>query len=228
LEEPPAHAIFILATTEIQKMIATILSRCQRFDFWNLTLPQIMQRLEFISKKENLKIEKPALELIALQARGSIRDAESLLDQVISFSSALDQKAEIKTEQIKDLLGIVDLSSVSQFVDFLAQKNASKTIAYLQETLEKGKDPQEFIKTLISYLRQGLLLKISPDMQNHLSIGLTKEETEKLQNQVNSFSEPELQKLLQLFLQAENQMKYSSIPQLPIELAIVEALSLKE
>ncbi|MCK4781383.1 DNA polymerase III subunit gamma/tau [Candidatus Parcubacteria bacterium] len=228
LEEPPAHAIFILATTEIQKMIATILSRCQRFDFWNLTMPQIIQRLEFLSEKEKIKIEKPALELIALQARGSIRDAESLLDQVISFSSALDQKAEIKTQEIKDLLGIVDLSSVSQFVDFLVEKNISKTINYLQEILEKGKDPQEFTKTLISYLRQGLLLKISPDMQNHLSIGLTKEELQKLQNQANGFSEQELQKLLQLFLKAENQIKYSSIPQLPIELAIVEAIGLEK
>ena len=224
LEEPPAHAIFILATTEIQKMIATILSRCQRFDFWNLTIPQIIQRLELLSEKEKIKIEKPALELIALQARGSIRDAESLLDQIIGFSSALKQGAEVKTEDIKDLLGIVDISSVAQFVEFLSQKNTAKTINYLQEILEKGKDPQEFIKTLISYLRQGLLLKISPDLQNPLIIGLTKEETEKLQNQINLFSELELQKTLQLFLKAENEIKYSSIPQLPIELAIVEAI----
>jgi len=224
LEEPPAHVIFILATTEIQKMIATILSRCQRFDFWNLTLAQITQRLELLCKKEKIEIEKPALELIATQARGSIRDAESLLDQVISFSYTLDQKAKITKEQIKHLLGIVDLSSVSQFVDFLAQRNASKTIAYLQEILEKGNDPQEFIKTLIDYLRKGLLLKINPDLQNHSGIGLTKEEIEKLQTQTKAFSESELQKLLQLFLQAENQIKYSSIPQLPIELAVVEAI----
>ena len=86
LEEPPGHAIFILATTEIHKMIPTIISRCQRFDFRKLTLPEIIKRLEIVSGKEKARIEKPALELIAINSGGSIRDAESLLDQVLTFS----------------------------------------------------------------------------------------------------------------------------------------------
>src|SRR3989339_1932146 len=86
LEEPPAHAVFILATTEIHKMIPTIISRCQRFDFRTLTLPEIISRLEYISEKEGIKFDKSALSLIALNSRGSFRDAESLLDECLSFS----------------------------------------------------------------------------------------------------------------------------------------------
>src|SRR3989344_3003758 len=115
LEEPPSHAIFILATTEIQKMIPTVISRCQRFDFRRLTLPEILKRLEIISKKENLQIEKEALEVIALNSGGSFRDAEGLLDQVIIFSG---KEKEIKAEDIKDFLGIVDTQLISQLVDF--------------------------------------------------------------------------------------------------------------
>ena len=88
LEEPPAHAIFLLATTESHKMIPTILSRCQKFDFKRLQISEIMEKLEFISKKEGVKFEESALSLIALNSRGSFRDAESLLDQCMSFASA--------------------------------------------------------------------------------------------------------------------------------------------
>jgi len=95
LEEPPSHAIFILATTEIHKMIPTIISRCQRFDFRKLTVPEILKKLEIICQKEKIKIEKVALELIAQNAQGSMRDAESLLDQV---STSFDKK-EIKLEE---------------------------------------------------------------------------------------------------------------------------------
>jgi DNA polymerase-3 subunit gamma/tau len=99
LEEPPSHAIFILATTEIHKMIPTIISRCQRFDFRRLTLPEIVKKLEFVAKKEGVKTDKAALELIALSAAGSIRDAESILGQVLSYQGA----QEIKTETIKEI-----------------------------------------------------------------------------------------------------------------------------
>ena len=106
LEEPPAHAIFILATTEIHKMIPTIISRCQRFDFRKLTIPEIIKRLEIIAKKEEVKVEKAALELIAIAASGSIRDAESLLDQALTYSGGLNR--ELKAEDIKEILGLVE------------------------------------------------------------------------------------------------------------------------
>jgi len=219
LEEPPGHAIFVLATTEIQKMIPTIISRCQRFDFWKLTLPQIIKRLEFISKKEGIKIEKEALELIALAASGSIRDGESLLDQAITFTSG-----DIKVKDIKDLLGIVEISQVSQFVEFLAKKEVSSALNFLNEIIERGGDLPEFTKFLINYLRQILISKINPELKNSLILAITKEEEKKLINFVGQFSETQLQNILKLLLEAESKMKYSPIPQLPLELAIIEAI----
>ena len=225
LEEPPSHAIFILATTEIHKMIPTILSRCQRFDFRKLTAEEITKRLEKISKLEKSKIEKAALELIALYSSGSIRDAESLLDQAITFSGY--SKKEIKAEDIKNLLGLIEVKLVSQFIDLVFQKKASEAINFLNETLEKGIDVQEMAKAIINYLRQGLILKISDVKENKNPIisGLTKEEFETLKKQVTGLEEKELQKILNLFLEGASKIKYSPIPQLPLELAIIECAS---
>jgi len=226
LEEPPSHAIFVLATTEIQKMIPTIISRCQRFDFRKLTAPEIVERLKLISKKEKIKIEERALILIALNSEGSIRDAEGFLDQALTFSGNQKQK-EIKAEDIRDLLGMVEMNLIGQFVDFIAQKNSQKAIDFLNQTLEKGYDPREFVKTLINYLRHTLLLKIDSNFQNPLILGLTKEEKERLHGQIKNFEEKDLKHLLNLFLEAETKMKYSSITQLPLELAIIEAIDFK-
>lgn len=219
LEEPPAHAIFILATTEIHKMISTIISRCQRFDFRKLTISEIIQRLEVISKKEGIEIEKPALELIALNSSGAIRDAESLLDQILSFSGVLRDK-KIQLKEIKNLLGIIEIGAISQFCDFIFRKKAAEAINFLGEIIESGSDLQGFTKTLINYLRQGLILKI---VGQKIITGLTMEELEKLQKQVTSIKEEELKKITNLFLEAENKIKYSPIPQLPLELAIIES-----
>ncbi len=224
LEEPPSYAIFILATTEIHKMIPTIISRCQRFDFRKLTVPEIIKRLEIICGKEKVKIEKPALELIALNSGGSIRDAESLLDQAITFLGSLNR--ELKAEDIKEILGLIEVETVSQFTDFLCQKKAFEAINFLNEITEKGSDLQEFTKALINYLRQALILKIMGDIKsdsNPIITGLTKEEFAKLQTQSTVFKETELQNILNLLLDAENKMRYSPIPQLPLELAIVDS-----
>jgi DNA polymerase-3 subunit gamma/tau len=223
LEEPPAHAIFILATTEIHKMIPTIVSRCQRFDFRKLKVPEIIKRLEIISKKEKVNIEKAALEIIALSSSGSIRDAESLLDQVLTFSGTMGKNKEIKAEDIKDLLGIVDINLVAQLVDFIFKKKEAQAIEFLNQNLEKGLDSQEFAKTLINYLRQALLLKISPELTNSGILGLTKEQQEKLKTQINELKEDNLRNILKLFLEAENKIRYSPISQLPLELAIIES-----
>jgi len=224
LEEPPSHAIFVLATTEIYKMIPTIISRCQRFDFRKLTLPEIVKRLEIVSQKEKAKIEKPALELIALNSSGSIRDAESLLDQALTFAGTLGREGVIKSEDIKDLLGLADTVLISKFVDFISEKDKKGAFDFLEQLFLKGYDPQEFSKGLVRYLRQALLLKINPSQINPVIVGLTKEEQEKIKLQAEKFTIQELQLALNLFLEAENKMKYSSIPELALELAIVDFL----
>ncbi|MDP2664119.1 MAG: DNA polymerase III subunit gamma/tau, partial [bacterium] len=226
LEEPPSHAIFVLATTEIHKMIPTIISRCQRFDFRKLTIQEIIKRLEIIAKKENVKVGKKALELIALNAGGALRDAESIFGQILSFE---DAGREITPEEVKSLLGLVETTLISQFCEFLSQKKTAESINFLNEIIEKGSDLQEFTKSLINYLRQGLILKIMGlEAADSMITGLTKEEIEKLEKQVALFEEEELRRMIELFLEAENKMKYSSIPQLPLELAIIELLNLNK
>jgi len=222
LEEPPPYAIFVLATTEIHKMIPTIISRCQRFDFRKLKASEIIKKLKIISEKENAKIENPALELIALHSGGSIRDAEGLLDQVLTFSGNLEEKSEIRAEDIRNLLGLVETNLLSRFCDFISEKRAAEAINFLNEIIEKGLDIQEFAKSLIDYLRQVLILKVT----GTLISGLTKEEFQKLAKQADNFNEEELKRIINLFLEAENKMKYSPIPQLPLELAIIEATNL--
>lgn len=221
LEEPPSYAIFVLATTEIHKMIPTIISRCQRFDFRRLTVPEIIKRLEIISEKEKVKIEKSALELIALNSGGSIRDGEGLLDQTLTFAGT---KGEIKAGDIKDLLGLVEIELVARFCDFLSEKKAAEAINFLNEITDRGSDLQEFAKILINYLRQTLILKIAGiKTANPIVTGLTKEELQKMEGQAAIFKETELRNILNLFLEAENKMKYSPILQLPLELAIIES-----
>ncbi|OGZ27712.1 MAG: DNA polymerase III, subunit gamma and tau [Candidatus Nealsonbacteria bacterium RIFOXYB1_FULL_40_15] len=216
LEEPPSHAVFILATTEIHKMAPTIISRCQRFDFRRLEFQEILKRLEHISKKEGAKIEKPALELIALHSEGAVRDAESLLDQVLTFSG----KADITKDSIKEMLGLADTAWASEFSWFLSKRDIKGAFEFLEQSLEKGYDPMELSKTLVSYLRHVLILSINPEVVS----GFSKEEKETMKNQAEILGYGGLQKALGLFMDAENRMKYSSIPQLPLELAIVDFL----
>ncbi|MCX6720007.1 MAG: DNA polymerase III subunit gamma/tau [Candidatus Staskawiczbacteria bacterium] len=220
LEEPPAHAIFLLATTESHKMIPTILSRCQKFDFKRLQVPEIMQKLEFISKKENVKFDDSALSLIALNSRGSFRDAESLLDQCMSFAG---EGSQIKTQDIKELLGIVEVGQISEFVGHIVDKNAKNAIIFLNSLADNGVDLQEFTKTLVFYLRQGLLSKINPDFLTQQNSGLSSSELEKLKTQTTNLTQKDLQNILELFIDAENKLKYSAIAQLPLELAIINA-----
>jgi DNA polymerase III subunit gamma/tau len=172
-----------------------------------------------IAGKEKVKIEKAALELIALNSGGSLRDALSLFDQTITFSG--DSGKELLAKDIKEILGLVEIGLIAQFCEFLSQKKPKEAIDFLNEVGDKGLDFQEFAKALINYLRQMLLLKIS----SQLVAGLTKEELEKMQKQAEVFTETEIRNILDLFLEAQNKMKYSPIPQLPLELAIIEAIS---
>jgi DNA polymerase-3 subunit gamma/tau len=199
-------------------MIPTILSRCQKFDFKRLQVPEIIKKLEFISKKENVKFDNSALSLIALNSRGSFRDAESLLDECMSFSN---QSGMIKTEDIKELLGIVEIGEISKFVDFLVAKNTKDAILFLNLLVDNGVDLQEFTKTLVFYLRQTLLLKIDPEFLNLQNSGLSLQELEKMKTQTIGLTQKDLQNMLELFIDAENKIKYSAVSQLPLELATI-------
>jgi len=219
LEEPPAHAIFILATTEIQKMISTIISRCQGFSFYKLTVQEIVERLKIILEKEKIKYEEPALFLIAAEATGSIRDAESLLDKIISFSGP---GKIIEKQTIIKILGNVENEVIIKFIGYLLEKDTKNAISFLNESIDKGVDVQQFIKVLNNYLREILLLKIDAKFEDSLTLVLSKEEREKIIEFAEKFSSEKIHECLQEFINAESKIRYSSIPQLPIELAIVE------
>lgn len=223
LEEPPSHALFILATTELHKMIPTIISRCQRFDFRRLTVSEILQKLEKIVEKEKIKIEPAALELISMNADGALRNAEVLLDQTFSYAQTLD-KDKIQAQDIKELLGIVDVGLIADLMDLVFQKKAGEAIDFLDKIIMKGIDPEELIKAAVEYLRQALILKINPEAQGSVFNNLTKEAKERLKKQIQEIKENNIRKALRAFLEAQNKIKYSSIPQLPIELAILEII----
>lgn len=220
LEEPPDHVIFVLATTEAHKMIPTIISRCQRFDFRRLTMQEIVKRLDFLAQKEKVKIGKEALELIALNAAGSIRDAESIFGQILAFE---DIKREITSEEVKDLLGLVEVNLISRLCDFIFKKETGQALDFLNKTIDKGIDLQEFAKALVNYLRQALIYKIMGQEAKLIIVGLTKENFENMEKQLKDMTEEQLRKIIDSFLAAENKMKYASIPQLPLELAIIES-----
>lgn len=223
LEEPPAHAVFILATTEVHKVLPTILSRTQRFDFKKLTLSEILERLNLIIKKEGIKAEKGTLELIAINADGSMRDAESMLGQVITFAgppAGGDKK--ITVEEVRQVLGIVDINLVMKFTDILISKDLSAVLIFINKLLDEGHDLIQFTKSLINYWRKLLLVKVDKNLSLLVGEELTKEQLGVILKQSESFSLENLSKIIQLFIDAGREIKYSSLPQIPLELAVVE------
>ncbi len=217
LEEPPSHAIFILATTEIHKVPQTIISRCQRFDFHKLTLDKIVSRLESITDQEKIKIEKPALELIALNADGSVRDGESLLGQVISM-----EDKNITLEEVQTILGVTDIKAVQDLVNYLAEKNNGGAISHINQISSQGYDLIQFSKSLINYLRKMMILKVDSNLSELVAAELTKEQKNVIIGQGNKFNQPDLIKTVHLFINASNEIKSADFPQLPLELAVVE------
>ncbi len=223
LEEPPKHAIFILATTEINKLPKTIVSRCQHFDFRRLKLAEIIQRLKFIAEKEGIKIDPAGLELIALSSGGSFRDAEGLLDQAAAFSSRGKKETTISAEDLRELMGVVEVQKISQLMDRLGEKKAAQAIILLNAAFDQGADLPQLVVGLINHLHATLMYKIGgEDLHDPLADGLTDEEFRKLKERAGKFQEEELRKLINRLLEAQQQMKSSPIIQLPLELAIAE------
>jgi len=223
LEEPPSYAVFILATTEAHKMIPTIASRCQRFDFYRLSYEQLVEKLNFICKKEKIEIEQEALSLIASASEGSMRDAEGTLNQVLNFLP----DTKIKAEDVQALLGLVDVHMVVGLADLLVKKDKSGALKFLNDNLEKGMDISEFTRTFIDYLRKLLILKIDLKLVGSIMMGETQEVKDMATKQAAEFTEENLKKTLNLLLEADNKSKYASIQQLPLELALIESIGIE-
>ncbi|MBC7251389.1 MAG: DNA polymerase III subunit gamma/tau [Anaerolineae bacterium] len=215
LEEPPPHVIFVLATTEPHKIPPTVLSRCQRFDFHRIPLSRILERLERIATNEGLQVERAALELIARSATGSLRDAESLLDQL---GSGGDE--QIGVEQVRAMLGAVPAQVVSRLVDHLVDGEVAAGLEVINRAVDEGIDPRQFTRQVVEHLRALLMLKVGDGAQ---LLDLSEESLTEMQQQAARMSLRQVVQAVKLFNQASLDLRSSLQPQLPLELAFVEA-----
>lgn len=219
LEEPPAHVIFILATTEPHKVPATILSRVQRFDFHRLSVAVIAKRLATLAAAEKAKIDAPARELIATAAEGSMRDAESMLGQLIS---AGDKK--ITTDMVRDILGIVDYAAITGLVSAFIDGNAPAMLRTIYNLQEIGQDLQRFTQELCRYLRGVRMLQESEDLAEILQNELPESTMNDAKAHASSMDSSTVSALLEGLLEAQTLMGRASVMQLPLELALLNSL----
>ncbi|MBI2035580.1 MAG: DNA polymerase III subunit gamma/tau [Candidatus Liptonbacteria bacterium] len=218
LEEPPPHVMFILATTEYEKLPATITSRAQRFAFKKLDKETIMKKIAAICKAEGLKYEADALELIAVAADGGLRDAESLLDQVHSSAPTIT----IKT--VEEVIGRIGFKKLHEFAELLVTKNLPLAIKYLGELNESGINIVQFAKDLIHYLRRILSLKMNPELEEMFNKELTREDITDLR-ELGAMAEAEFFiKLIKALISAYSDMRYSPFAIVPLEVTIIECL----
>ena len=154
LEEPPLHVIFVLATTELHKVIPTIISRCQQFDFRRILISDVKGRLREIADAEKIEIDDPSLYLAAKNAQGSLRDAIGTLDQLASFTAG-----KVGLDDVIALLGAVDLELLFDLTDMILAKDASACIGFVDKLSESGRDIRQFTKELLEYLHRLLVIK---------------------------------------------------------------------
>ncbi len=209
LEEPPSHVVFILATTEPHKILPTVLSRVQRFDFKRITPLQIFTKLKEITKAEKINIEDGGLKAIAISSDGALRDAE------VSLSKFRSHKGEITTDEVIRTLGLVPFNFHPEFMGYLIASDKVSALRFIQRIHESGVDLEHFTKDFIEYLRRVLMFKINPAVL--ASIG-----EESVQDwQIEG---ARLIKLINIFTLARNEIKTSPVVQLPLELAVLEFL----
>lgn len=218
LEEPPAHAIFILATTEYDKLPSTIVSRTQRLHFKKLTVEQVVEKLEGITKKEKLKVDADALELIASLAEGSLRDGESLLDQL----SALTEHIDIAT--VEKTLGQVGFGRTSKAADLILKADMKGILALISEMNESGYNVTDLNKELIHYFRRALTLHVSPELETQFAKEFTKKELADLKAHAALINPQKHTPLIRALIEAYSQMRYSPFASVPLEVAIIEYL----
>lgn len=215
LEEPPAHALFILATTDVAKVPQTIISRVQRLDFKLATSKEIIETLERIVKEEKINIEEEALKLLAKQADGSFRDGIKLLDQVSSLGDQITVAtllATLKSAQFDDQVSLLQK---------LAEKKVNECLVEINKSIEQGADIKQFLLSLMDLLRSVMLIKIGMGEQL-VKNQWSEERYEKLVMVAERFSEKDLIKGLDSLQEAFEKLKFASIPSLPLELAVVE------
>ncbi|MFA5570191.1 MAG: DNA polymerase III subunit gamma/tau [Sphaerochaetaceae bacterium] len=217
IEEPPPYVMFIFATTEPQKVPATIRSRCQQFHFQLIPLNTIKEELAATAQEMNIKAEEEALFWIAKEATGSMRDAYTLFDQVASFSSD-----GITMANIEEKLGLAGIDKITALIEPLAQEKPEEAIAHLEALLDTGVSVEQLIKDLAHYMRTLLLLRRGVTNENVLAIQVNQIPS----SLVTAYSEEQLEAALDLFLDLYRQVRYSLAPRYELELAVSRLASL--
>ncbi len=218
LEEPPPNVIFIFATTEPLKIPATIHSRCQRYDFRRIVPERILDRLQYICGQEKIAFEKSALNLIASKADGSMRDALSLLDQVLSCCPE-----KIVEREARRVLGLVSREVYEQVMDAVAQKTPAAVLSIVREVLLQGFDLHEFVLGFEEHLRNLLFSRIGGSLEG---LAVETESIADLQKSTARFSEGDLLRMMELVRRSEYDLKRSAFPRFAVEMALLKLVYL--
>lgn len=215
LEEPPAHVKFILATTEPQKLPATILSRCQRFDFKKISDANIAKWLDYVCKESNVKITKDALQTIAVLAEGAMRDALSILDRCIQ-----DGTNEIDVKKVKDLVGIPETEYISKIVEAIINKSVEESMEAIDELINDGKDLNNLLWETIKYTKDILMYKTSKKIDLY-----TEEELKKIEKLAEKSSKEALLKIIFELSELENNLKWATQKSIILQVGIMRLCS---
>jgi len=214
LEEPPAHVIFIFATTETHKVPATILSRCQCYDFRRISLAEIAANLGMVAAKEGIEISQAALIWIAEAGDGSMRDGQSIFDQVISYAGM-----KIADTDVEEILGLVDRKYLFSLSEAVLQRDAGRCLTILEEAYLAGIDMKHFYQMMLKHFRNMLLVKIAADSSS--SFDIVPEQISKLKNQVQGTSRETLQRYLEILIKEEDSFRRSQEARMKLETVIV-------
>lgn len=217
LEEPPAHVIFVLCTTDPHQLPATILSRCQRFDFHRITREEIVERLRWIVEQEGWGIEEEALALLARTANGGMRDALSLLDQAASYAGQ-----QICASHVRDILGGIDLDLLMEFSSTILEQNANKLFQLIDRILSEGKDVPQLVAELILHWRN--LLRISFGGADIL-VEFNPEQRQQLSQQAQLTTQPAIMRAINLLCEAENDLRWNTQQRLLLELCCLRIMT---
>lgn len=215
LEEPPDHVVFIFATTEINKIPPTVLSRCLVFDFGRVSSKSLSDRLRYICAQESITIEDAAIELIVFQSEGSIRDAISALDQVINFADG-----EVRYEHALQALGVIDRDVLHKLVNAVIEQNTLEAFETVRQVADIGADMRLFSRHLIRHIRDLMLVRVGGKSRELLPYSDT--ELDLLFNQSQKISEEELGRFFDILVRADEEMQLAATPQYHLEAALVK------
>lgn len=219
LEEPPSHAIFILATTEMHKIPETIVSRCQKFDFKKIGLSELIERLNMLAEKEGAKIEEDVFYAIARNSEGGLRDAESSLGQILSLA---EKGKKITMAEAEIVLPRADFSLVKEFADFLFKKDTSGALKFINKISGEGINSKRFLDETAEYLREVLNFKFLGADSISFNLLANKDEIKELQKTAETLQVREIVRMIEVILAKKQIFEFSNIEELPLELAAVE------